>query len=1066
MRLIPPTWQISVRVKLLSVVSAIVLLIIAAQAGFNARNARLRSQADATQTLLSLYVNYQDHLYNIEQTAAALATSLADRPDVQTLTAAQNRAELLALLRPLFQALRADYAISHLYIHRPNGYVLLRVHDPPRYGDGVLPYRKTISAAIITRQTVSGAELDPDRLSVRGVAPILRQGELLGLVEVGLNYDQAFIAGLKQNSGAEYGLWLALDAAAPTGLWPAGNEPPSPSKKLFYYANTHSHPLPVAADVYERVLSGSSDIQFVSAENQAWAVLLSPLYGYDRCILGVTEIALSRTQALAALRHNQITAIAATAGLALLTITLMALAAELIVLRSLRHLTQVARQQLEGDLTVRAGQLPHDELGNLGYTLNRLTDRLNTLIGDLEQQVQISQQAREELRARTEELDRFFSVALDLLCIADTDGYFRRVNPQWEHTLGYTLADLDGCRFLDLVHPDDIPATLEAIQDLMADKQVLNFINRYRCRNGEYRWIEWRSFPSGKLIYAAARDMTERKSAEEALRQSETRFRQIVENSPMGMHMYELDEADRLIFVGANPAADRILGVNNAQFIGKTIEAAFPPLVQTEVPARYRQAARRGDPWTTQQVDYQDNDIRGAFEVYAFQSGPGRVTAMFLDITARKQAEDKILQRNTELAALNSLGREINASLSLEHTLTVAMEGILQVVRPDLTLLFMRDGNELVLHKIIPPAAEQWLGIVPPHRLGECLCGLAAAQNKPLYSRRITDDVRCTWQECKQAGLVSFAALPISSGQEVIGVIGLAAGSERNFASRAEFLETLISHISVAMVNARLFETVQGYANELEQRVQARTTQLQAANQELEAFAYSVSHDLRAPLRAMDGFGQALQQDYGDQLDATAQVYIGRIRAAAQRMGELIDGLLHLSRITRGELLAGQVNLSEIAAQVAQELQQTHPDRQIEWHIAPNLSAWGDRRMLRAVLENLLGNAVKFTARQPQARIEVGVDEIPGKRAFWVRDNGVGFDMTYVHKIFGAFQRLHSPGEFPGSGIGLATVQRIIHRHGGQVWAEGQVHQGAAFWFTLPEVDRPAELAPKTDMER
>lgn len=225
--------------------------------------------------------------------------------------------------------------------------------------------------------------------------------------------------------------------------------------------------------------------------------------------------------------------------------------------------------------------------------------------------------------------------------------------------------------------------------------------------------------------------------------------------------------------------------------------------------------------------------------------------------------------------------------------------------------------------------------------------------------------------------------------------------------------------------------------------------QAEAANRELEAFAYSVSHDLRAPLRAMDGFSQALQEDCADQIGEVGQGYIGRIRAAAQRMSELIDGLLQLSRITRGELTVTPIDLSDLAGQIADELQRADPDRQVEWIIAPGLSAFGDRRMLHAALENLLGNAWKFTSRCERAQIEFGAAQVEGQLAFFVRDNGAGFDMAYADKLFGAFQRLHTPGEFPGTGIGLATVQRIIHRHGGRIWAQGQVDGGATFWFTL-----------------
>jgi signal transduction histidine kinase len=246
---------------------------------------------------------------------------------------------------------------------------------------------------------------------------------------------------------------------------------------------------------------------------------------------------------------------------------------------------------------------------------------------------------------------------------------------------------------------------------------------------------------------------------------------------------------------------------------------------------------------------------------------------------------------------------------------------------------------------------------------------------------------------------------------------------------------------------------------ELEKRVRERTAQLEYTNGELEAFCYSVSHDLRAPLRAIDGFGQALVEDFGDQVPPDAQRYLGRIRASTQRMGQLIEDLLNLSRVSRGELAARDVDISELAQQVVADLRQRDPQRKVEAHVWDGIHAVADPRLLRAALENLVGNAWKFTAKREDARIEVGNLRDQGRMTIFVRDNGAGFDMAYADKLFGAFQRLHSAHEFAGTGIGLATVQRIVHRHGGRVWADAQPDKGAVFYFTLqPDAagaDRP-----------
>lgn len=236
---------------------------------------------------------------------------------------------------------------------------------------------------------------------------------------------------------------------------------------------------------------------------------------------------------------------------------------------------------------------------------------------------------------------------------------------------------------------------------------------------------------------------------------------------------------------------------------------------------------------------------------------------------------------------------------------------------------------------------------------------------------------------------------------------------------------------------------------ELEQRVAERTSQLQVANQELEAFAYSVSHDLRAPLRAIDGFSRILLEDHASQLNDQARALIDRLRGANQNMSQLVDALLGLSRTARTEIYKEKINLSQLAKNIRDDITSTAPERPTQWKIAPNIIAYGDARLLRIVLENLLGNAWKFTARHPEPRIEFGMRIIDDQKVYFVSDNGVGFNMEYAGKLFGAFQRLHSVQEFDGTGIGLATVQRIIHRHGGHIWAEAAIDQGATFYFTL-----------------
>ncbi len=277
-----------------------------------------------------------------------------------------------------------------------------------------------------------------------------------------------------------------------------------------------------------------------------------------------------------------------------------------------------------------------------------------------------------------------------------------------------------------------------------------------------------------------------------------------------------------------------------------------------------------------------------------------------------------------------------------------------------------------------------------------------------------------------------------------------------------EFATQIASHLGMAIQQGELLADLRAEVVEREhaeertrnsnQELRQAIVELKAVNQELEAFSYAVSHDLRAPLRSIDGFSQALLEDYAHSLDPNGQDFLRRIRTATQKMGQLIDDLLKLSRVTRIDINREVVDLSELARRICTELQQNQPQRAVEILIQPKLLTRGDSHLLHLVLENLLNNAWKFTAKQSQPKIEVGVftgeDLSP---IYFVRDNGVGFDRTYVHKLFVPFQRLHGGHEFPGNGIGLATVKRIIGRHGGKVWAEANIQGGATFYFMLVE---------------
>ncbi len=344
------------------------------------------------------------------------------------------------------------------------------------------------------------------------------------------------------------------------------------------------------------------------------------------------------------------------------------------------------------------------------------------------------------------------------------------------------------------------------------------------------------------------------------------------------------------------------------------------------------------------------------------------------------------------------------------------------------------------------------------------------SQADPVYRSLMTGEIiRLTEKETSALPLESVRRqmhavllIPLTMSGRPIGLLVAGRRGEDGFQHQDEqLLAFAADRIAISLDRAHAYEAERGARRaaeasaaevaalnvELEQRVRLRTAELELTNRELEAFSYSVSHDLRAPLRTIDGFSQALEEDLQDGLPPEAKSYLGRIRAGVQRMGTLIDALLQLSRITRSEITPETFDLTALVEEVAADLSQAEPRRHVEFRIARGLSAHGDIRLVRVAIENLLGNALKFTLRRDHTIIEVGRNEQTGE--FYIRDNGAGFDMQYVDKLFTAFQRLHGDKDFTGSGIGLATVFRVIRRHGGSIRAEGAVDHGATFYFRL-----------------
>jgi PAS domain S-box-containing protein len=415
-----------------------------------------------------------------------------------------------------------------------------------------------------------------------------------------------------------------------------------------------------------------------------------------------------------------------------------------------------------------------------------------------------------------------------------------------------------------------------------------------------------------------------------------------------------------------------------------------------------------------------------------------------------EELERRVEGRTSELVGLNEeLQREIAERKVAEGELIDSRRRLADIINflPDATLVIDREGKVIAWNQ----AMEEMTGIRAAEMVGRGDYEYA----RPLYceKRPILIDLVLRPNKMEERLYSLFERNGDTITAEVFiptfkGGTHLRGKARPLYDAHGKVVGAIESIRDITTRKAAEAEA-RKLAAELEERVKERTAQLETANRELEAFAYSVSHDLRAPLRAMSGFSHLLLEYYGETLDDQGRHYLQRMDQVSQRMGKLIDDLLSLSRLTRVEMRREPVNLSAMVREIAAELQEREPGRDVEFVVSERLIARGDAELLRVVLENLFGNAWKFTAKHPQARIEFGRLNQRGKLVYFVRDDGVGFDMAYVEKIFKAFQRLYPSNEFEGSGIGLATVERIITRHGGEVWAEGEVGRGASFYFTL-----------------
>lgn len=417
-----------------------------------------------------------------------------------------------------------------------------------------------------------------------------------------------------------------------------------------------------------------------------------------------------------------------------------------------------------------------------------------------------------------------------------------------------------------------------------------------------------------------------------------------------------------------------------------------------------------------------------------------RLSAAVRQILEHKNTQAGLIRQNQAMKRLVTAVQDLSLARNLEAVIEVVRKAARELTGADGATFILREGDKCfyVEEDAIAPL---WKG--QRFSMSACISGWAMLNRQPAVIEDIYSDQRIPFDAYRPTFVKSLVMVPIRAAAP-IGAIGN-YWAERHLATpdEVELLQALANTTAVAVENVQLY-------GELERRVEQRTTQMQEAYGELEAFSFSVSHDLRAPLQHISGFAGLLQEECSGKLSGQSLSYLDRISTAVKEMGKLIEDLLCLARVSHSELNRETVQLSKIASALAASLQSSNPERHAEFRIADEVEVQGDGGLLRVVMENLFSNAWKFTSRQERPLIEFGaIRTLDGKQCF-VRDNGVGFDLKYASRLFAPFQRLHRAEDFAGSGVGLATVRRIIHRHGGRVWADAQPEKGASFYFTLP----------------
>lgn len=551
-------------------------------------------------------------------------------------------------------------------------------------------------------------------------------------------------------------------------------------------------------------------------------------------------------------------------------------------------------------------------------------------------------------------------------------------------------------------------------------------------------------------------DNTIRKRYENKLAEKEKRYRVLFDLSPSGIILEDTDGK----ILDVNEAFCKFTGYTKEELIGQNIRILVPTQNLPDVDKHIAEIIG-GKTFEHEVVDVRKDGTLCSLELHetlvSLPDGEKRILSIANDITERKQAEEDKQRFIKELAAIYDSSRKLQRLYTpetLAHELIAIMEQTLHY-EFSAVLLIDEPTGELIPFALSKQGNSREFvkadkSYISAHQIsvGKGITGWVAQTGKPVRLGDVRSDPR--YYSIRE-DIRSELCVPLRAGDRIIGVLNVETTEPNAYTeSDQRVLETISAQMALAIQQAYLYDQIQRHTSELEARVSERTTQLQDANKELEAFAYSVSHDLRTPLRAIDGFTRILLEDYNSVLDDEGKRVCSVVRESSRRMGQLIDDLLAFSRLNRSEMRLSQIDMGTLVHSIYFELTNETMRERIDFQHSELYDATGDVTMIKQVWTNLISNAIKFSSHRTRAVISITSNRENNKVIYCIKDNGAGFDMKYVKKLFEVFQRLHSAKDFEGTGVGLAIVKRVLHRHGGEVWAEGEVNKGAAFYFSLP----------------